>query len=153
MSDDNKPLRIGFTGTRDGMTARQWRRLRLWLEETAWPGNLISEVHQGCCVGADSEFVLAVLDTVFCTIHAHPSNIRSLTDQWAVDVATVRHPPLPPLERNVVIVDSSDVLLAAPKGPEEMRSGTWSCVRYGRKQKKPVVIFWPDGTVAEDSDD
>jgi hypothetical protein len=142
-------MKIGFTGTREGMTARQWRQLAHWIEEAAWPGSEIKEAHHGACVGADSEFVLAVMDKVCCPIHAHPSNIDAMTDRRALDVSEVRNNPLPPLDRNRNIVDAVDVLLAGPKGPEELRSGTWSTVRYARKQGKRVVIFWPDGTTEE----
>ncbi len=40
------------------------------------------------------------------------------------------------------------LMVAAPKSfAEELRSGTWATVRYARKQKKPVVIVFPDGSV------
>ena len=54
---------------------------------------------------------------------------------------------LPYLERNRKIVDNSDMLLAAPAGPEaeHLRSGTWSTIRYAIKMGKRVFIILPDG--------
>jgi hypothetical protein len=105
------------------------------------------------CIGADAQFSYAVVDVVEVGSElphevAHPSNLKSLQmkDCWAEEVRK----PLPPLERNRNIVDVVDVLLAAPKGPEELRSGTWSTVRYCRKVQKPLAILWPDGTVTEE---
>ncbi len=148
---DRPPIKVGFTGTRKGMTVRQWRQLVFWLEKVSWSGKGIAEVHQGCCVGADAEFVLAVMDRVFCEIHGHPSTIAALTDQWALEMSKVKHPPLPPLERNVDIVDAVDVMLGGVGGPEKVQSGTWSTLRYTRKQQKPMYLFWPDGKVTEEN--
>jgi outer membrane protein insertion porin family len=66
--------------------------------------------------------------------------------KYAVVITTT----VTPLDRNRAIVDSCDVLIACPKGPEEQRSGTWATVRYARKQKKRIVIIWPDGEVTEE---
>ena len=143
-------MKVGFTGTRDGMSVRQWRKMKQWLVEKDWSGTKITEVHHGCCIGADSEFVLAVIDSVFCKIHAHPSTLKGMTDQRVLNVSNVVHPEADPLLRNHNIVDAVDVMLAGPKGPEELRSGTWSCVRYCRKVGKPLYIFWSNGEVTEE---
>ena len=47
--------------------------------------------------------------------------------------------------------DETDMLVACPKGPEEVRSGTWSTVRFARKRGKRIVIIMPDGTVTEEN--
>ena len=44
------------------------------------------------------------------------------------------------------IVNVCDVLIAAPSGPEKLRSGTWSTVRYARKLHKNITIVLPDGS-------
>lgn len=54
--------------------------------------------------------------------------------------------PKPYLVRNKDIVNASEGMLAAPRGPEELRSGTWSTIRYARKCRKKVLIMWPDGS-------
>jgi hypothetical protein len=97
--------------------------------------------HHGDCLGADKE----AHDTArSCRlfIEAHPSTLvglRAFTD------ADVIHPEKPPLDRNRDIVDAVELLVAAPCGPEMQRSGTWSTVRYARKQRRRVIVFWPDG--------
>ena len=55
------------------------------------------------------------------------------------------HPALPPLERNDLIV-RADVMIAAPKGREQRRSGTWTTIRHRVKTGRGITIFWPDGT-------
>jgi hypothetical protein len=57
-------------------------------------------------------------------------------------------PERPYLDRNKDIVRETASLIAAPAEPEEqLRSGTWSTVRFARKQGKPVFLILPDGTV------
>src|SRR5262245_55419877 len=46
------------------------------------------------------------------------------------------------------IVDETEALIATPRGfKEELRSGTWACVRYARKAGRTLHIVWPDGSV------
>ena len=46
------------------------------------------------------------------------------------------------------------MLSATPGGfKEELRSGTWACVRYARKADRPVHIVWPDGKVNAERQD
>ena len=52
--------------------------------------------------------------------------------------------PAPYLERNKEIVASSNLLIACPVGDkEELRSGTWSTVRFARKICTELVIVYP----------
>ena len=48
-------------------------------------------------------------------------------------------------------VNESDFLLAAPDGPERVRSGTWTTVRYARKKGIPITIIMPDGEVINET--
>jgi hypothetical protein len=53
-----------------------------------------------------------------------------------------------PTSRNHDIVDETELLIACPgELAEAVRSGTWATVRYARKLGRPIVIFWPDGSV------
>lgn len=55
---------------------------------------------------------------------------------------------IPYLQRNKVIVDRCGVLVAAPgEAQEQLRSGTWSTIRYARRVGRPVIMVLPDGTV------
>jgi len=131
---------VGFTGTRDGLSHLQRFRLRrLLLDELQ-----IVEAHHGNCIGADSvfaEFVYPQVHTV-----AHPCNLTGF--QLTRTTAHEYRGALPPLERNRVIVDACDLLIACPlKMVEERRSGTWAAVRYAREKAKPIRIIYPDGTM------
>jgi len=136
-------VKLGFTGTREGMSTAQHSALVKVL------GILKpAQVHHGACRGADDRFhglvYSAVLARVLsCKIYAHPSNLPKLTASCMG--ADVRCEPKPPLVRNKDIVHAVDVLLAAPLTDLEiLRSGTWSTVRYARKLGKPVCVLGRD---------
>jgi len=138
---------VGFTGTREGCTVHQAGFLELILRERlSEPGSVL---HQGCCVGADAQ-ATAIARRLFgaaVVIVGHPCNWPALQDKDAVATSHPIRPCRPPLERNRTIVDECDVLVACPAGPEVVRSGTWSTIRYARRTGKPVIIIYPDGTV------
>lgn len=150
-------MKIGFTGTRSGVTDGQKAAFGNWLYERCFYGPTpLKEFHHGCCVGADAFAVLVVNEeSPFPQpkIVAHAANVdSSLIDGDAMGWSQVIHKPLPPLERNRNIVNAVDVMLACPAGmEEEQRSGTWATIRFARKQKKHLFIFWPDGTVTEEN--
>jgi hypothetical protein len=108
----------------------------------------IHEAHHGMCVGADATFD-EMLSYTHATVYGHPANMPGL--RAACPMVEVEHKPKPPLERNRDIVDASDWLIAAPKGPEEQRSGTWATVRYARKLGRPITIVWPDASVTREN--
>lgn len=85
-----------------------------------------------------------------CVIVVHLGDTPSQAGHDGIQASDTWVDRKPNLVRNKDIVESTDVLLACPKGPEELRSGTWSTVRLARKQGKRVVIFWPDGSVTEE---
>jgi hypothetical protein len=76
----------------------------------------------------------------------YPSNLSAQRDPcW--EEADVVHDPRPPLERNLLMVDRAQLLLAAPRSSvEERRSGTWATIRYARRVGVPVELiferFW-----------
>lgn len=127
--------KIGFTGTQRGMTRRQVVALRQLMTGA-------TELHHGDCIGADAQAdAIARIFGVPVVIHPpeNPSK-RAFTAQGGDTVWQ----PLPYLERNHDIVDECDVLIAAPKTPnEELRSGTWATVRYARRIGRPVNILTP----------
>lgn len=139
-------MKLGFIGSRNGMTADQRSQLWSYLDR-----NRFTEFHHGACVGADDD----ASDIVYCQqkttqkIIAHPPTVKTLVSQRAIDVSDEVREPFDYLIRNRHIVDSCDLLLATPAGPEEQRSGTWATIRYARKTQRPIVIFWPDGTISE----
>lgn len=134
----------GFTGTRKGMTPEQTENLAGILRDLE-----PSEFHHGDCVGADSQaHDLAMLMSPRPTIVVHPPD-----KSWyrAYKEGDVTEEPRPYLDRDRDIVEAADVLVAAPGGPEERRSGTWYTVRQARKSNKGLIIVWPDGGIEYES--
>jgi hypothetical protein len=122
------------------MSPEQYAAVMAWLVD--WERDFgITETHDGDCKGADAEFRSIVARHCNARKHSHPA--KGLENWRANFAADVVHEPLPPLERNRVIVDSCDILLATPEGPETLRSGTWSTIRYAQKVDREVVIFGP----------
>lgn len=130
-------MKMGFTGTQRGMTAKQLREFREMLHY-----GMPVEFHHGDCIGADEEAHNSVMIHSWpCTIYIHPPCIPS---KRAFCQGAVILEPRPYLERNHSIVDHCDVLVAAPKeSTEQLRSGTWATVRYARKVGKHVRIIFP----------
>jgi hypothetical protein len=133
-------MKIGFTGTQDGITPPQFDLLVEVLQEL----HEVTEAHHGDCIGADREFSV-IVDCIFGTgkIHVHPPTDNK---KRAFVRSDTIYNPFPFLVRNKNIVNATDILIACPKGMnEEVRSGTWATIRYARKQKGVIVILWPDG--------
>ena len=130
---------VGFTGTADPTTVAQREAFHDWLQ-----GQEPGEFHHGDCVNADADagtiaFILG------WTVVLHPPSNES---KRAFSSFHYAMPAKPYLDRNHDIVDATKILCAMPKGREELRSGTWATVRYARKLKRPVVFFWPNGTLS-----
>jgi hypothetical protein len=138
-------LAAGFSGTRGGLTSFQRQNLMDLLVE------LSPEVaHHGDCVGADAEL------HIFCVglrikLHVHPPD----NPRWRAfshlfydgDLIVGVEEEKPFITRNRDIVDACDYLVAAPRGPEERRSGTWATIRHARGLRLPVFLLHPDGRV------
>jgi hypothetical protein len=138
---------VGFTGTSDGMTNAQTLEIHMLL------GDLQAFVrsqraHHGLCVGSDAQFHKLAKAMNYLVI-GHPGvNAQGQPAKRATDlVCDATHPETFYLDRNVQIVIESAVLLATPKTmAEELRSGTWATIRSARRQKRPRIIVFPDGT-------
>jgi hypothetical protein len=137
----------GVTGSREKPTGVQVRNCRQWIED-----NKPQELHHGGCVGADEAVAqIGACHTPKCV--CHPPLERSLASQYAIQISDQCLPDKPYEDRNQDIVNICDILLAMPKTmKEEQRSGTWMTVRMARRAKKPIVFFWPDGTVTTEND-
>lgn len=131
-------MKLGFTGTRVGMSLEQQEACVAFLAE-----HMPSTVHHGDAIGADAEI--------------HAISVEH-------DLSIVVHPPLKPafrafckgnetrseqpyMVRNRAIVDETDLLLATPAGEREAfpKSGTWRTIEYARRLGRPVTIIYPDG--------
>jgi hypothetical protein len=130
-------MKIGFTGTRNGMTLKQKLKVAEIIRS-----NIPIEAHHGMCKGADEDFH-HIIRGVACgaRIVSHPSNIKEWTSIWIADENRMCKPPL---ERNHDIVDETDILIACPKSDlEELRSGTWATIRYAKKKNKKLYLINP----------
>jgi hypothetical protein len=126
---------IGFTGTRNGMTVYQRQVLTSFLT-LLHP----EEFHHGDCVGSDAE-ADGIARSLGIPIVIHPPTNPKARAYCYRDGDT-QLPEEDYLDRNMKIVEQSDFMLAAPDGPETLRSGTWSTVRYSVAVGKPVTILY-----------
>lgn len=141
-------MKIGFTGTQIGMTDAQKESFLKLITELK-----ITEFHHGDCVGADEDahnivvqyFInLFVNEKIKGKIVIHPPKNSS---KRAFCKAIEIREPKEYLKRNHDIVDETQALIGTPKEPtEQLRSGTWATIRYGKKlDNKYVYIIYPYG--------
>ncbi len=133
-------MKIGFTGTRNGMTTAQKETVKILLSSI----KSIEEAHHGDCVGADADFHKIAEENKIALI-GHPASDVGGKRAYCSFLKVL--PAKPPLDRNRDIVAASDILIATPKESHEvLRSGTWATIRYGKAAKKQVFVIAPDGT-------
>ena len=141
--------RIGFTGTRHGMTEAQLEALANELLAVelyaADKGATQFELHHDC-KGADAQ-VHEMARKGGYRVVVHPGDIATMRAWCEGDEVLL---PEQTLLRNAAIVDAAHVLFAAPEGPETQRSGTWSTIRRARRVGKPICIVWSDGKATKE---
>ena len=134
-------IKIGFTGTRHGMSDEQKIEFKKIVKSKE-----CEEFHHGMCVGSDEQ-AHAIIKDLKIKIVGHPPSFKKFMTDCLCDV-TMK--PFVYLERNKNIVNSSDIMIATPDTKEKIRSGTWSTIRYARKQGKRIYIIHKNGrTVVE----
>lgn len=134
---------VGFTGTRKGLNEKQESLIVFFLTTVTKATAEEVLIRHGDCIGADAEFH-KLAQKAGLEIELHPSNLKE--QRAFCKGAKVVHEPKHPLERNHDIVDSSDILVAAPGEVEErLRSGTWATIRYALRKQKVVILITPDG--------
>lgn len=127
----------GFTGTQQGMNKRQRRKFReiiVALNPT--------EFHHGDCIGADADAHSLVRKYLpQCKIIIHPPRDSRKRAFCEGDIVL---PTKEYLDRNKDIVIASTTMLATPyECEEQLRSGTWSTVRYARKLQRKLELILP----------
>ena len=128
---------VGFTGSRLGMTHKQIAEVIERLEEYK-----PDYVRHGDCLGADAQFHDLCLAYGKCQIVIHPPTNTSM--RAYCKGAHVMVEPKPYLGRNRDIVIGSHILIACPfTEVEELRSGTWSTIRYAEKTGTEIIIIFP----------
>ena len=129
-------MKIGFTGTQRGMTINQKNELINYFKL-----HRITFFHHGDCIGADAQ-AHEIARNFNIDIMIHPPK-NKFKRSFCKNYYNL-YKPKEYIARNHDIVNNTDVLIACPKSViEELRSGTWSTVRYARKKGKPVIIFNP----------
>lgn len=111
-------------------------RLRLRDNLTVW-------VHHGDCKGADAD-AHALIRRNFPTfrMYIHPPEQLNYRAFCVLEPGDKCAMPLPYLDRNMDIAKWCTFLIAFPKtATEELRSGTWSTIRYTEGFGKPVFLF------------
>lgn len=130
-------LKVGFTGSRDGMTDPQKVTVGELLAGAA-------SLSHGDCQGADADAHHLAYSLNIWTI-VHPPTKAYLRAYCDGDAT---YPSMPYLDRDRKIVDTTDILVATPNGmAEKFSGGTWYTIHYAEKKKSPIVIVWPDGSV------
>jgi hypothetical protein len=131
-------VKVGFTGTRQGMTEVQCRHTAALLAGA-------TEAHHGDCVGADEQFHELCLG-LGVPVVLHPP----IDDRLRAFCLSATHTleARPYLERNRDIVNICDLLIAAPKEADEpdpaRGQGTWSTIRYARRVGRQMRLLWPE---------
>jgi hypothetical protein len=132
MVDKNFKMKIGFTGTQKGMTDSQIGELFNVL--TSFGGG---EFHHGDCVGADIQAALIAKEIGYYVV-CHPPIKKQKRGYFTHNNKILA--PVDYKKRNHDIVDSTDILIAAPQqNIEVLRSGTWSTIRYAKKKSKEIL--------------
>jgi hypothetical protein len=135
---------IGFTGTQEGMSAVQLQTLQTLILRNAI--TIASELHHGDCVGADAQAHYIAQNLNMSIVVHPPTNDRKRAHCSGEKTEVLR--PFPYLMRNKHIVNASEWLIAAPKEfDEQLRSGTWSTIRYAVNKGRDVSIILPDGVI------
>lgn len=128
-------MKVGFTGTRRGMTQHQKEQFVLKMLEL----NPV-EFHHGDCKGADADahdIVREFFPEIYIVIHP-----PILTQTQAFKKGDEHRWPGSYIQRDKAIVDSTDYLIGAPlDNVEQIRSGSWTTIRYARKTGKPYMVL------------
>lgn len=128
-------IKLGFTGSRHGMSDSQEEQFALLVAEIQ-----PSEFHHGDCIGADAQahdIVRLFCPETFIVVHPPESDyLRAYKNGDKI------LPCLPYLNRDRKIVESVDCLLATPYTNTYLKhSGTWFTITYAELKEKPYTVF------------
>ena len=170
---------VGFTGTQRGMTDAQRAAVRQLIRNRAVSfavhGGCVGadfdfhELVRSCTpqavVWVRPAWMPEKWPTPILAASAHKAvvngrtvslrTVESLNDAWFhIGAKRVFPPAANPLDRNVDMVRDIAKFkgwwIATPKlMVEELRSGTWHCIRRVRKAGIPLSIVWPTGEIDE----
>lgn len=132
-------MKIGVTGTRNGMTEYQYNNIRKGLTHLKRKHDEL-ELHHGDCIGVDIQ-VANMARNLGIKVISHPpikEDLRAFHDSDIV-LKSDNY-----LTRDRRIVDSVDMLIVVPKEDTfKLKSGTKYTHDYAKKVGKNKVIFYP----------
>lgn len=139
-------LKLGITGTRNGMNKIQEKKLKETIEHLLFEQDYTERVfHHGQCVGVDVETSKILKNKFSFTIHSHPPIKDDLLGYSENDRVSA---PKSYFARNRDIVDSSNIMLVIPKeNSPQQYGGTWYTYKYARSKNKRIYIIYPNGTI------
>lgn len=141
-------MRLGVTGTRNGLTPAQQRWAILAAEREA---REVTEFHYGDCIGVDEQMLWILLaQGVEPELHIYPALV---SEKWRAKTLTrlqeimyggmiTQYKALPPMLRNGFIAEACDELWAFPGSGR----GTWDCIRKAREMGRRGAVIMADGT-------
>lgn len=136
---------VGFTGSRLGLLQAQHDSLRWFLTGLA-PTRF---VHGDG--GHSDALAHAIVEAAFpdCYMDVWPSTLGGgAVTYFGTKGRTEVHKPIPPLERNRIIVALSHGLIACPaRDVEDWGSGSWATIRYAREIGVPVYVIRGNGEI------
>lgn len=129
--------KVGFSGTREGMTAEQRKTFREFIT-ILQP----QEFHHGDCIGADAQADEMVHYQVpECEVIIHPPTAPTYR-AWCTEGLVL--PLKPYLQRNRDIVDATGLLIITAnkdKVPNPIKGGTFYTYNYAFSQNRIVVAI------------
>lgn len=131
-------MKIGFTGTREGMSDRQSTALAKLLANFAATSQIVYLLHGGCH-GSDEAARDAAIVLGVKTI-CYPGDVTQYVNNITINFECKQ--PIDYLTRNGIIVEQCDILIAAPLDMvPQRRGGTWYTIRKAQEYNKPCVIL------------
>ena len=158
-------MRVGFIGTQSGMTNFQKEEVRNMLAFLK-----ATEFCHGDSLGSDSESNKIAMEygiknfTIFppseSRKRAYCFLLPEMTYNWhtiinaSTGIINVRWMPVDTyLNRSKHIIDNTDYIIACPKEHQHnIKSATWSAIRYAWKIKKNITIIPPIKREEENDD-
>jgi hypothetical protein len=143
--EQGRPLVVGLTGTRGGMTLEQAATAAAWFAERH---GQIRELHHGDCVGVDAEIhdMIREVDPRVWIV-GHPPTDGKMRAGCECDQT---RSPRASAECIRYVAGESAVVLALPARSREQTSDpVWRAVAYTRNIRKRVDLILPDGTLVE----
>ena len=136
----NMPLkRVGFTGTRQGMSKRQLDYFSQCIAMLV--SHHLVEFHHGDCIGADAEAHQVILNHGGKIIIHPPASDRLRAFCYSPIILA----PKDYIARNHDIVGAVDFMYAAPETdepPSNLRGkGTWSTIKYAISKEVPINVM------------